>query len=116
MIVELLELVSVDLSVSIDYEDVIGFKDIIELVKLKIIDSSETYLEKIVTYLKLMKEFNDYKVLVIPFLDAYLNDKELKILSNELFIMDVSLIIINNNNRIIEGFEKYTIDTDLCEF
>ncbi len=115
-IVELLELVSVDLSVTIDYEDIIGFKDILELVKLSIVDVSETYLERIITYLKLLKEFNDYKVLVIPFLDAYLDDDEIKTLTNELSLMEVSLFVLNNSDRSKEGFEKYTIDTDLCEF
>ena len=115
-IVELLELVSVDLSVTIDYEDIIGFKDILELVKLSIVDEAETYLERIVTYLKLLKEFNDYKVLVIPFLDAYLDDEELKTLTNELALMEVSLFILNNSDHSKEGFVKYTIDTDLCEF
>lgn len=115
-IMELLNLTSMDTSVALDYSDTIGFKDILTVSKVKITDTSESYLDRIVLYLKLLKDFNDYKILVIPFLDAYLSKEELKILIKELNLLNVSLFIIVNSDRNIDGFYKYTIDNDLCEF
>lgn len=115
-IMELLNLTSMDTNVALDYSDTIGFKDILTVSKVKIADTTESYLDRIVLYLKLLKDFNDYKILVIPFLDAYLSIEELKIFVKELNLLNVSLFIIVNSNRNIDGFHKYTIDNDLCEF
>lgn len=115
-IMELLNLTSMDTSVALDYSDTIGFKDILTVSKVKIADTAESYLDRIVLYIKLLKDFNDYKILVVPFLDAYLSKEELKILIKELNLLNVSLFIIVNSDRNIEGFYKYTIDNDLCEF
>lgn len=115
-IMELLNLTSMDTSVALDYSDTIGFKDILTVSKVKIADTAESYLDRIVLYIKLLKDFNDYKILVVPFLDAYLSKEELKILIKELNLLNVSLFIIVNSDRNIDGFYKYTIDNDLCEF
>lgn len=115
LIIELLEQTKMDVSVPIDYDDCISYKNLLSLVKMKVVDNSNDLLERIVLYTKLQKEFYNYKLLIIPFLDSFLSSEEMIRLINDLRLMEVSLMVITNKDNGEFPFAKVIIDKELCE-
>jgi len=106
---------NLELDVSIDYKDTIVLKDLLNTVELKVLDESKTILEKLILYIKLINNISNIKIVFIPFLNSFLDKNEIKLLQEELSLMEICLFNISSYDQNIANFEKTVVDYDLCE-
>ena len=106
---------NLELDVSIDYKDTIVLKDLLNTVELKVLDESKTILEKLILYIKLINNISNIKIVFIPFLNSFLDKNEIKLLQEELSLMEICLFNISSYDQNITNFEKTIVDYDLCE-
>lgn len=113
----LLEKISMDLNLPVDYETELDMIKLLNLYKFCFKDEFNTPIEKVVSYIKANLEVSKFTFVIAINTLPLFNIAEMELLSRELAYLDLSLI---NISFIQKSFSKIvqsiTIDDDLCEF
>lgn len=76
----------------------------------------ESYLEKLVQYIKITSQLLKKKLYVFVNLRSYLTDEKMNQLIQEMTYQEIHVLFIENQERTcVEGCMRYIIDTDGCE-
>ena len=103
-----------DLDYSFSYD--ISAMDILKLLSFKIRKDSDSSLENIVLYMKLVKKYMGIKLFITSNLWLYFTSDECDTLNETLQAAGIN--VLNIENILSEGMKKervYVIDNDLCE-
>lgn len=101
-------------ALEITIKEVITLLDILQLYDVKIDLESSSLLEKIVIYLKLISIIYKPSVIVMPFLDSFLDDEQITCLLEEAKILEVCLFIVSTDDKKLNNVNKIIVDSDLC--
>lgn len=108
------------LTVSLGYGDIgydLDFKwtDIFKLYNVNFMDEYDSLLERLISYIKVLSELTDVKILFLVNVKSYLDEEEIGKLYQMVNYYKVSLILIESTERSRVNHEKrYIIDKDRC--
>lgn len=116
-IISLLNKISLDLNLSVDYYTDLDVIKILNLYNFCFKMDQSTPLEKFVTYIKANLEINKYKFIISTNILPMFSKNDIELLSNELKYLGLTLINITLIQQKYENLvDSLTIDNDLCEF
>lgn len=116
-ILSLLNKISLDLNLSVDYYTDLDVIKILNLYNFCFKMDQSTPLEKFVTYIKANLEINKYKFIISTNILPMFSKNDIELLSNELKYLGLTLINITLIHQKYENLvDSLTIDNDLCEF
>ena len=116
-IISLLNKISLDLNLSVDYYTDLDVIKILNLYNFCFKMDQSTPLEKFVTYIKANLEINKYKFIISTNILPMFSKSDIELLSNELKYLGLTLINITLIQQKYENLvDSLTIDNDLCEF
>lgn len=76
----------------------------------------ESYLEKLVQYIKITSQLLKKKLYVFVNIRSYLTDEKMNLLIKEMMYQEIHILFIENQERsCLEGGIRYIIDADGCE-
>lgn len=99
----------------VTYSENLDIADFLKAVNVCIDDCSETFLEKITNYIKIIASLNNIKVVFMLNIKSYLDIKDIEELYKEARYNKIFLVLIENIVRDkIENEDILIIDKDLC--
>ena len=107
----LIELIANDFDLPLDYNENLDLQKIFSAVGLEYKEPA-TYIEKLVYYFKLLKEINNYTLIVTFGLLNILEKEEIQLLEKELIINELYLLDFNLSHNNISA--DIIIDQDWC--
>lgn len=106
---------SLRLPVSVELEDELNIKRLLQLFDLKIVEDYDTLLEKVVNYLLVNAQLGICNYFIIINLKQYLTPEDLSILYTTIEYEEITLILIENQvPQVLEKEKHFLIDEDLC--
>ncbi len=116
-ILSLLDEISFDLNIDVDYSTDLSLSDILSLYKFSFREDNDSFLCRFITYIKANLEIRNISFVVSLNLLPLLKEQEVLLLKRELEMLGVCLLNFNIFiKHCISGVEYITIDNDLCEF
>ena len=105
-----------DLPLEIDIEQLFNQRQLTKLYPYTIIDDSETIVEKVFNYTRIMREFSISDFFIFVNLKQYLTDDDYELFSNYVLNEKINVLLIENEVISRLPTDKYLIiDNDLCE-
>lgn len=106
---------SIALPVSVDLENELNIKRLLQLFDLKIAEESQTLLEKLINYLIVNTQLGICNIFIITNLKQYLTSDELMKLYKMINYEEIILILVENQpSEVLNGEKHFLIDEDLC--
>ena len=89
---------------------------ILKSLSVKCETMEESYLEKLVQYIKITSQLLKKKLYVFVNIRSYLTDEKMNLLIKEMMYQEMHILFIENQERsCLEGGIRYIIDADGCE-
>lgn len=106
---------SITLPVSVELENELNVKRLLQLFEIKIVEESQTLLEKLMNYLQVNTQLGICTVFIVTNLKQYLTNDELVELYKMINYEELTLILVENElSEPIDGEKHFLIDEDLC--
>ncbi len=104
-----------ELQSDVKFDEEIDISGIFKVFDVKYEEKSNSLLEKLVNYIKVISEFSSIKLLVTVNLKAVLSELEVRQLYKEANYMKMNLLLIENNyQQNLDGENVYILDKDRC--
>lgn len=113
---EIIEEISIDFDIELSVGTTINIDDIFKIMNISFSENYMNLKEKLIKYILIINELNEYNVFILNNLHIYFSNEELEFVIKELSYHDISLINIENNSN----FEKISnecikiLDIDNC--
>lgn len=105
-----------DLSCNISC-DKLSVSSVLKMAGLMIYEDYENYLEGVLDYMELSREFDSDKIYVFVNMRSYFNDKDLEAFFETVISHEFKVLLIDNHaEKVLENEKRMVIDEDLCEF
>ena len=99
----------------VDYDTIFSYNDFFKLFNFKIRDSDIDLTERISTYIKVISEISDAKILVFINLKSFISSQQLSEIYNVAFAYKIHLLLIESSMSYnMENEQFYIIDSQLC--
>lgn len=113
--IQLIDKLSQKVPYHLEYNLDFSMKELFKLFDLKISDETETLIEKIIDYLRIVHQVMRQRVFLFVNLKSYLADEELTQLYEFCAYEKINIILVENTFRSLNDREKgWIIDKDLC--
>lgn len=90
---------------------------VIKAVSPEIDESEKSTLEKIFTYMELVRELDRDKLFIMINMRTYFSDSDMELFCESAALHEFRVLLIENTGGIkLNNTKRYTIDEDLCEF
>lgn len=113
---EIIEEISIDFDIELSVGTAINIDDIFKIMNISFLENYMNLKEKLVKYILIINELNEYKIFILNNLHIYFSNEELEFIIKELSYHDISLINIENNNYFSKIDNEYLkiLDIDNC--
>ena len=106
--------VTSQIDLPIDFTDEITVEKLMKISDFYI-QTEQSLLEKIVTYIDLFIKIKKIKLVVFVGLLSYISEKELKDLILQFEYMQIKVLFLENRDYKVGSYPKIIVDKDLCE-
>lgn len=114
-LIDLNDLIVENIDFNIETKSEYSFEELLKFVKYSFLEE-ENLLEKIVSYINVHCKLSKIKLVIFIGLSAYLNEEEIKSLTQDIAYKDLRVLFIESKERQkLEDEIKIIIDKDLCE-
>lgn len=105
---------SVELTGNIEFSK-ITWENTIKAVGIEFADNYDSFAEKILDYMELVREYDSEKMFITLNLRSYISDDEMNKFVNDVVARGYKLLMVENSEYpIIEHEKRYIIDADKC--
>lgn len=90
---------------------------IIKAISPEIEEGEKSALEKIFTYMELVREIDRERLFIMINMRAYFSDEDMAYFIESVCLHDFKVLLIEGTSlSVLKNVKRYTIDCDLCEF
>ncbi len=90
---------------------------IIKAVAPEIDETGKTHLERVFSYMELVRELDRDKLFIMINMRSYFTDREMEIFIESVCLHGFNMLLLENSaHQKLKNTKRYTIDEDLCEF
>lgn len=115
-ILKFIDLIAIDSSLQIEYNDIFGLQDILKALKVQPFEDEKTLLESLIDYLDAMANTLGKKLFVLVGLRSYLDDDEFELLLKHIAHASYSVLFLERTQyQRINNEPIRIIDNDFCE-
>lgn len=116
-IIELLDQISLNMNVSMDYDTDLDISKILSTYKFCFLNENSNYLERLMIFIKANLEITSFSMIISFNLLPLLEKEKIDLFQKELELLNLTLVNINLVTKIDNSkIDFTTIDDDLCEF
>ena len=106
---------SESLSFSIIYEG-ISVGNLIKMVSPKIVDGSDSEIEKIIDYMELVRELLGERLFIMVNMRSYYSDEDMQGFIDTVIQHKYNVLLLESSeNAILDGEKRLILDNDICE-
>lgn len=93
-----------------------SFSNLLKTVEVKFQDTTESFLEKLIQYIKIQAELFHCRLIIFVNIRSFLTTENLRILLDEVLRYEVAILLLENQQRkLLNHVNRYIIDNDQCE-
>ena len=90
---------------------------IIKAVSPEIDDTDKSALEKIFSYMELVRELDRDRLFIMVNMRSYFNDSEMEAFTESVSLHGYRVLLLESTSQSkLKNTQRYTVDEDLCEF